>query len=105
MINRSGTDSEPLSMQPHLTRLPLATLYLTERCNSRCITCDYWRHGRDDMDLALATRLLPNFKQLRTQVVLLSGGEPLLNPNWAEIAQLLRSHDLKVWLRTSGPSL
>ena len=35
-----------------LERLPLVTLYLTERCNSRCVTCDYWRHGRVNVDLA-----------------------------------------------------
>jgi len=88
-----------------LSRLPLATLYLTNRCNSRCVTCDYWRHGRDDMDLAAVTRLLPSFAQLHTRVVLLSGGEPFLNPEWATIAGLLRHNGLKVWLLTSGLAL
>ena len=36
---------------PSLQQLPLVTLYLTERCNSRCVTCDYWRHGRTDISL------------------------------------------------------
>jgi MoaA/NifB/PqqE/SkfB family radical SAM enzyme len=80
-------------------------LYVTERCNSRCVTCDYWRHGRDDMDLEAVTRLLPTLKQLRTQVVLLSGGEPLLHPDWTTIAGMLRANGLKVWLLTSGLSL
>jgi Fe-coproporphyrin III synthase len=80
-------------------------LYLTERCNSRCVTCDYWRHGRDDMDLAAVSRLLPSFAGLQTQMVLLSGGEPLLNPEWAAIARVLRKNGLKVWLLTSGLSL
>jgi Fe-coproporphyrin III synthase len=88
-----------------LGRLPLVTLYVTDRCNSRCVTCDYWRHGRDDMDLAAVARLLPSFAQLRTQTVLLSGGEPLLNPDWAAIALLLRKNGLKVWLLTSGLAL
>jgi MoaA/NifB/PqqE/SkfB family radical SAM enzyme len=88
-----------------LGKLPLVTLYLTERCNSRCVTCDYWRHGRDDMDLAAVTRLLPSFAQLGTQVVLLSGGEPLLNRDWAAIAKVLRGNGLKVWLLTSGLAL
>jgi MoaA/NifB/PqqE/SkfB family radical SAM enzyme len=88
-----------------LTRLPLVTLYVTDRCNSRCVTCDYWRHGRDDMNLAAVSRLLPSFAQLQTQMVLLSGGEPLLNPEWPAIAQLLREHGLKVWLLTSGLAL
>jgi MoaA/NifB/PqqE/SkfB family radical SAM enzyme len=88
-----------------LARLPLVTLYVTDRCNSRCVTCDYWRHGRDDMDLTAVTSLLPSFAQLHTQIVLLSGGEPLLNPEWAAIAELLRTNGLKVWLLTSGLAL
>ena len=81
------------------------TLYLTERCNSRCVTCDYWRHGRADMDLAAVEQLLPELAELETRVVLISGGEPLLNPEWADIAQLLRANGIKLWLLTSGLSL
>jgi MoaA/NifB/PqqE/SkfB family radical SAM enzyme len=91
--------------ESQLQRLPLVTLYLTERCNSRCVTCDYWRHGRADMDLAAVRHLLPELAELETRVVLISGGEPLLNPEWADIAQLLREHGLKLWLLTSGLSL
>jgi MoaA/NifB/PqqE/SkfB family radical SAM enzyme len=94
-----------LQFSSQLRRLPLVTLYLSERCNSRCVTCDYWRNGRTDMDLAAVTRLLPDLAQLQTQVALISGGEPLLNAEWAEIAQLLRANGLKLWLLTSGLSL
>jgi radical SAM protein with 4Fe4S-binding SPASM domain len=80
-------------------------LYLTERCNSRCISCDYWRHGRIDLELAAVARLLPELARLQTRAVLLSGGEPLLNPDWAQIAQLLQSRGLSTWLLTSGLSL
>ncbi len=88
-----------------LARLPLVTLYLSERCNSRCITCDYWRHGVTDMSLDAVRRLLPDLARLRTQVALISGGEPLLNPEWPQIAELLRREGLKLWLLTSGLSL
>ena len=94
-----------IAVHPSLAKLPLVTLYVTERCNSRCVTCDYWRHGRDDMDLAAVTSLLPSLARLSTQMVLLSGGEPLLNPEWEAIAQTLRSNGLKVWLLTSGLAL
>ncbi len=93
------------AIDPPTTRLPLVTLYVTDRCNSRCISCDYWRHGRNDMDLAAVARLLPAFARLNTRVVLLSGGEPLLNPDWAAIGQILRGNRLKVWLLTSGLAL
>src|SRR5262249_8401972 len=33
------------------------------------------------------------------------GGEPLLNPEWREIAALLKGRGLKLWLLTSGLSL
>jgi MoaA/NifB/PqqE/SkfB family radical SAM enzyme len=88
-----------------LQRLPLVTLYLTERCNSRCVTCDYWRNGRVDMTLERLKGLLPSLQRLQTSVALLSGGEPLLNPEWAEMAHLLRENGQKVWLLTSGLAL
>lgn len=88
-----------------LRRVPLVTLYLSERCNSRCISCDYWRNGRADLDLEAVSRLLGSFERLGTEVVLISGGEPLLNPEWAAIAELLRNHGLRLWLLTSGLSL
>src|SRR5882724_3148040 len=95
--------SNTVSVQPsgsRLERLPLVTLFLSERCNSRCVTCDYWRNGRADMSLETVTQLLPSLAQLQTQVVLISGGEPLLNPEWGDIAQLLRSRGLQLWLLT-----
>jgi MoaA/NifB/PqqE/SkfB family radical SAM enzyme len=85
--------------------LPLVTLYLTERCNSRCVTCDYWRHGAKDLSLESVERLLPDLATLRTRAVLVSGGEPLLNPQWRAIAELLKSRGLRLWLTTSGLAL
>ena len=102
----SGTLSAlPREPNAPLRRLPLVTLYLSERCNSRCRTCDYWRYGSADLDLAAVTRLLPSLRRLGTETVVLSGGEPLLNREWAQIAALLAGEGLEVWLLTSGLSL
>ncbi len=94
-----------MSREPPLSSLPLVTLYLTERCNSRCVSCDYWRHGRMDMTLEAVTRWLPDFEALGTRAILVSGGEPLLNPQWPRIARLLRSRGLRLLLLSSGLSL
>ena len=88
-----------------LRSLPLLTLYLTERCNSRCVSCDYWRHGKRDMSVEAVAAVLPDLKKLGTRVVLFSGGEPLLNPQWAEIAALLRANGQRLWLLTAGLAL
>jgi Fe-coproporphyrin III synthase len=97
--SRSLVDALPLQ------RLPLVTLYLTDRCNSRCVTCDYWRHGRTDVTLQSVQRLLPDLRRLHTQTVLLSGGEPLLHPQWQAISELLRANGQRVWLLTAGLAL
>jgi Fe-coproporphyrin III synthase len=97
--------SSPPNCASALKYLPLVTLYLTERCNSRCVSCDYWRHGRADMTVEKVRRLLPSLARLQTKVILISGGEPLLNPAWPDIAGLLRNSGQKLWLLTSGLSL
>jgi MoaA/NifB/PqqE/SkfB family radical SAM enzyme len=98
----SAAHSIPAAPMP---RLPLVTLYLTERCNSRCVTCDYWRTGRDHLTLAKLEAMLPGLQRLGTRIALLSGGEPLLNPEWRAIASALRDAGIERWLLTSGLSL
>ena len=88
-----------------LAALPLAIVYVTDRCNSRCVTCDYWQYGQTNLPVAQAHRLAPELRALGTQVVLLSGGEPLVHPHWAEVAQALREVGLRLWLLTAGLSL
>ena len=88
-----------------MAALPLAILYVTDRCNSRCITCDYWQYGQTNLPVAEARRLAPELRALGTKVVLLSGGEPLLHPHWDEVAGALRQAGLRLWLLTAGLSL
>lgn len=57
------------------------------------------------MNLESVRRLLPHLEQLGTRLVALSGGEPLLHPEWAAIAELLKSSEREVWLLTSGLAL
>src|SRR5262245_39511623 len=85
--------------------LPLITLHLTDRCNSRCVSCDYWRHGTEEVSADAVTELLPGLRTLGTHTVLISGGEPLLHRQWQEIAAMLRANGQELWLLTSGLSL
>ena len=88
-----------------LEALPLLTLHLTDRCNSRCVACDYWRNGTRDVSAESVTQLLPDLARLGTGTVMISGGEPLLHRQWAEICAVLRQAGLRLWLVTSGLSL
>jgi len=85
--------------------LPLAIVYLTDRCNSRCVMCDYWQYGQTFMSAEHAGVLAQEFDQLQTRWVLLSGGEPLLHPHWDEIARVLSGSKRQLWLLTAGLAL
>jgi MoaA/NifB/PqqE/SkfB family radical SAM enzyme len=83
--------------------LPLVVFFPTSRCNSRCVSCDWWRHsGEDDLTLAEiddVARLLPG---LGTKLVLFSGGEPLLRSDVFEAARLFLRRGQVLHLLTSG---
>lgn len=85
-----------------LYALPLLVLYLTDGCNSRCLSCDIWRAPRRNMPLALALRLAEEAAALGVQHVLFSGGEALQHPHWIAIAQAFRARGVRVGLLTNG---
>ena len=94
-----------MPMSRALRSVPLVTLHLTERCNSRCVSCDWWRHGREDITPEAVSRWLPSLRELGTRTVLVSGGEPLIHPGWEQICRLLREQGLHLWLLTAGLAL
>jgi Fe-coproporphyrin III synthase len=85
-----------------LHTLPLMVLYLTDGCNSRCVTCDIWRNPRRNMSMELVEELAQTFADLQVRYVLLSGGEAMQHPEWATIARRFRSEGAHVMLLTNG---
>ena len=86
----------------HVHTLPLLVLYLTDGCNSRCVTCDIWHNPRRNMSLELVDHLTGSFESLQVRSVLLSGGEAMQHPQWPEIARRIRSAGAAVMLLTNG---
>jgi MoaA/NifB/PqqE/SkfB family radical SAM enzyme len=83
--------------------LPLLIFYPTGRCNSRCVSCDWWQHsGADDLTLAEICEVASALPALGTRVVVFSGGEPLLRPEVFDAAQIFRARGMTLHLLTSG---
>ena len=83
--------------------LPLVVFYPTSRCNSRCVSCDWWKcSGAGDLDLDEIEAVAASLPQLGTELVVFSGGEPLLRPEVFEAAAMFRSRGVKLHLLTSG---
>jgi len=83
--------------------LPLLIFYPTGRCNSRCVSCDWWKQsGADDLTLEEIGDVAAALPALGTRMVVFSGGEPLLRPEVFDAAQLFRDRGVTLHLLTSG---
>ena len=83
--------------------LPLLIFYPTGRCNSRCVTCDWWRStGDGELNLSEIRDFADTLPPLGTRTVAFSGGEPLLRRDVFDIAALFRGHGIRLELLTSG---
>ncbi|HXJ20862.1 MAG TPA: radical SAM protein [Polyangia bacterium] len=86
--------------------LPLVLLGVTARCNSRCVSCDFWRSdGATDLTRDEIARLAAELAGLGTRVVVFTGGEPLFRPDVLELADLFRARGITLHLLTSGIAL
>lgn len=81
--------------------LPLVVVLLTDRCNSRCATCDYWKNGADALSVERARALAVDFGRLGVREVAISGGEPLAHPDWMALIDILGA-GRRVSLLTNG---
>jgi MoaA/NifB/PqqE/SkfB family radical SAM enzyme len=86
----------------YLRTLPILVLYLTDGCNSRCVTCDIWRNPRRNMKMELVEQIAGELKPLSVRQVVLSGGEAMQHPKWPEIARRFRAEGVRVSLLTNG---
>lgn len=83
--------------------LPLVIYYPTSRCNSRCVSCDWWRHtGERDMTSSEVLALADALPRLGTRVVVFSGGEPLVRHDVFDLAAAFRARGVTLHLLTSG---
>jgi MoaA/NifB/PqqE/SkfB family radical SAM enzyme len=86
--------------------LPMVLFAPTARCNSRCISCDWWRaDGAGDLTLEEIATLAADLPRFGTRVVVLTGGEPLLRKDLMQVADVFVQQGLTLHLLTSGLAL
>src|SRR5262245_29567285 len=83
--------------------LPVVVFFPTSRCNSRCVSCDWWKcSGAGDLTLTEIEAVADALPSVGTRMVLFSGGEPLLRPEVFDAAAMFREHNITLHLHTSG---
>src|SRR3954465_972165 len=89
------------TLQSHtITALPIAILMPHSACNCRCVMCDIWKDNKNLKQLTGQdiTGLLGTFKKLGTRIVVMSGGEALLNANFFRFCEILKKEGIAVTL-------
>ena len=82
--------------------------YLTEGCNLRCRHCwiaPKYQKEKDSypsLSLELFRSIIKQAKPLGLSGVKLTGGEPLLHPQFHEILEEIRANDLRLTVETNG---
>lgn len=76
-----------------------AKVKLTDNCNSKCITCDYWQsHHENELTLDEFRSILDQLHELGVQEVMFTGGEPTMR---AELMPVVR-HAARLGFSTIG---
>jgi putative heme d1 biosynthesis radical SAM protein NirJ1 len=84
---------------------PVVVWNMTRACNLRCLHCyasaSPGRHP-GELDTAAGKRLLDDLAAFKVPVILFSGGEPLLRPDFFELAEHASSLGLRSTISTNG---
>src|SRR5574341_358199 len=92
------------SLLPNKVRPLIATLSLTENCQSRCITCNHWQTQK--MDLITTERakvLIDELVEMDFRYIRFYGGEPLLRKDFFEVLSYIpKKYFSKIILATNG---
>lgn len=93
-----------------IVRLRKISLLLTYRCNLSCSMCALGRNKVNkknnqfsSLELTLQdVKEIIDFARISNSGIWLTGGEPLLNSKWADIAKYIKEKKLRCYLQTNG---
>ncbi len=80
----------------------MLSIELTHNCPLKCKHCYVEAGSGDSLSTKLVKKILDDVEELNIQQIQLTGGEPLLHPQFAEILESLISKNKEVQIFTSG---
>ncbi|MFE9098907.1 radical SAM protein [Streptomyces sp. NPDC007264] len=91
-------------MAPRRIRPSDVSIKLTENCQARCVTCDYWKHRwTDHIGTDQAVDLLSRLSDIGVTTIRFTGGEPLLRRDLFQVLERANTSGFTtVALQTNG---
>ncbi len=76
-----------------IVSLPIVILMPHSRCNCRCVMCDIWKGNNNvkQLEESDVEQLLDSMKKLNTKLVVMSGGEALMHPNFFKLCEIIKA--------------
>ncbi len=101
---------EPAPRMVNVYRAPVPSLrylemQLTHRCNKRCAHCYIGPSRPSDMSVDAALEAMGQFEKMGGLRVMLSGGEPLMHPQWELINSEVSRFEIRRVLLSNGELL
>ena len=74
------------------------------RCNCRCVMCDIWKGNNDvrQINEPDVEKLMNSFIKLNTKLVVMSGGEALMHPNFFKLCDIIKSQKISICILSTG---
>jgi len=91
--------------KPPFPSLRYLELQLTDRCNLACKHCYLGKSKTRDLSAELAESVFNQFEELQGLRMIISGGEPLLHPDFKKINEMLKNRSFRSILLTNGTLL
>jgi radical SAM protein with 4Fe4S-binding SPASM domain len=108
-LTETPVENKWIPEQSPIPSLRYLEFQLTDRCNLRCRHCYigeglHWPKGhlRQDIPYDTILEILKEFEKIQGLRLLLSGGEPLLHPQFWEINEVLRAYAFRSILLSNG---
>lgn len=86
-------------------RKPIVVWNITRRCNLRCLHCysdSSSRHFPNELNWDECTAVIDDLAAFGVPALLLSGGEPMIHPEFFNLARYARERGLRLTLSTNG---
>jgi MoaA/NifB/PqqE/SkfB family radical SAM enzyme len=99
----AGSQFSPKLLPSYIKPLS-AHVKLTENCQARCVSCDYWKtRWKDGIDTNRAIALVNEIEELGIGALRFTGGEPLIRKDFFEILKRSRADRFKrIIIQTNG---
>ncbi|MBE0429894.1 MAG: radical SAM protein [Thermoleophilia bacterium] len=85
-----------------LPSLRYLLLHITDRCNLGCRHCFQGAAGHTDLPLRDIIRIVDQFEELHGLRLMVSGGEPMMHPDFSDINAYLAEKDVRTILLSNG---